>query len=120
MDHLMMMKRGVMLANYGHMPPFFLAIKLKTLIKMSMWCMCAFITVATAVLSSFWHHHGLYAFRTADLSSYPIKMYRSACRIASIPSLAQVSLATKVGNDCRGSLPTNIIQNPPMTELGIH
>jgi len=62
----MMMKKGVMLANYGLMPPFFLAIKLKTLIKMSGWCLCAFISVVMAALSLFWHHHGLYALRTAD------------------------------------------------------
>ncbi len=45
---------------------FFLAIKLKTLIEMSVWCLCAFISAVTAVLSSFRHHHGLYAIRTAD------------------------------------------------------
>ena len=66
MDHPMMMKRGVMSANYGLMPPFFFAIKLKTLIEMSVWCLCAFISVVMAVLSSFRHHHGLYALRTAD------------------------------------------------------
>ena len=66
MDHPMMMKRGVMSANYGLMPPFFFAIKLKTLIEMSIWCLCAFIIVVMAVLSSFRHHHGLYALQTAD------------------------------------------------------
>ena len=62
----MMMKRGVMSTSYELMPPFFLAIKLKTLRDMSVWCVCAFISVETAVLSSFRHHHGLYALRTAD------------------------------------------------------
>ena len=65
MDHPMMMKRGVMSANYGLMPPFFFAITLKTLIEMSVWCLCAFISVVMAVLSLFWHHHSLYALRTA-------------------------------------------------------
>jgi len=59
MDHPMMMKWGVMSANYGLMPPFFFAIKLKTIIKMSVWCLCAFISVVMAVLSLFQHHHGL-------------------------------------------------------------
>ena len=66
MDHPMMMMRGVMSAHYGLMLLYFLVIKLKTLIKMSVWRLCAFISVITAVLSSFWHHHGLYALRTAD------------------------------------------------------
>jgi len=44
----MMMKRGVMSANYGLMPPFLFAIKLKTLIDMSVWCLCAFISVVMA------------------------------------------------------------------------
>jgi hypothetical protein len=68
MDHPMMMKRGVMSANYGLMlmPPFFIAIKLKTIIEMSVWCLCAFISVVMAVLSLFRQHHGLYALRTAD------------------------------------------------------
>jgi hypothetical protein len=67
MDHPMMMKREVMSENYGLMPPFCLAIKLKTLIGMSVWCLSAFISVITAVLPLFWHHHGLYALRTADV-----------------------------------------------------
>ena len=39
-----------MSANYGLMLPFFLAIKLKTLIKKSVWCLCAFISVIMVVL----------------------------------------------------------------------
>jgi len=66
MHHPMMMKRGAMLANYGLMPPFFLAIKLKPLIEMSVWCLCVFISVVLEALSLFQHHHGLYAIRTAD------------------------------------------------------
>ncbi len=50
---------------WAHATVFF-AIKLKTIIKMSVWCLCAFISVVMAVLSSFRHHHGLYALRTAD------------------------------------------------------
>ncbi len=67
-DHPMMMKRGVTLMSesYELMPLFFLAIELKTLIEMSMWCVCAFISVVTAVLSLVRHHHGLYALRKAD------------------------------------------------------
>jgi len=65
MDHPMMIKRGVMSGNYGLMPPFFVAIKLKTLTEMSVWCLCAFISVVMAVLSLLWHHHGLNALRTA-------------------------------------------------------
>jgi hypothetical protein len=48
------------------MPLFVLAIKLKTLIEMSVWCLCASISAVTEVLSSLRHHHGLYAIRTAD------------------------------------------------------
>jgi hypothetical protein len=56
-----------MLESYGLMPPFILAIKLKTLIKTSTWCLYAFISVITAVFSLFCHHHdGQYALRTAD------------------------------------------------------
>jgi len=62
----MMMKRGVMSANYGLMPMFFLQLNSITIIEMSVWCLCAFISVVMAVLSSFRHHHGLYALRTAD------------------------------------------------------
>ena len=65
MDHPVMLKRGVMSSKNVLMPSFFFAIKLKTLIKMSVWCLCAFISVAMTVLSSCWHHHGLYALRTA-------------------------------------------------------
>ena len=45
---------------WAHATIFF-AIKLKTLIEMSAWCMCAFISVVMAVLFFFRHHHGLYA-----------------------------------------------------------
>jgi len=41
MDHPVMLKRGVMSAKNVLMPSFFFAIKLKTLIKMSVWCLCA-------------------------------------------------------------------------------
>ena len=50
----------------GLMPLFVLAIKLKTFVKMSVCCLCAFISVVMTALSLFWHHHGLYALRTAD------------------------------------------------------
>ena len=59
---------GEMGGNVGKLwaHAFFFAIKLKTIIEMSVWCLCAFISVAMAVLSLFRHHHGLYALRTAD------------------------------------------------------
>lgn len=59
-------KGGNVSKLWAHAPVFF-AIKLKTLIEMSVWCLCAFISVVMAVLSSFRHHHGLYALRTAGL-----------------------------------------------------
>jgi len=57
-------KGGNVGKSWAHATIFF-AIKLKTFIKMSVWCLCAFISVVMAVLSLFRHHHGLYALRTA-------------------------------------------------------
>jgi hypothetical protein len=45
---------------WAHATNFF-AIKLKTIIKMSVWWLCAFISVVMTVLFLFRHHHGLYA-----------------------------------------------------------
>jgi len=50
---------------WAHATVFF-CIKLKTIIEVSVLFLCAFISVVMAVLSSFRHHHGLYALRTAD------------------------------------------------------
>ncbi len=57
-------KGGNVCELWAHATVFF-AIKLKTLIEMSVWFLCAFISVVMAELSSFRHHHGLYALRTA-------------------------------------------------------
>jgi len=83
----MIMKRS---ASYER--HFFLAIELKTLIEMNVWCVCAFISVVTVVLSSFWHHHGLYALRKADFEL--ITHYNVLCVCVNSTSGGGRSLAT--------------------------
>jgi hypothetical protein len=43
-------ERGATVANYGLMPPFFSSIKLTILIKMSAWCLFAFISVIDSII----------------------------------------------------------------------
>ncbi len=54
-------EKGANKGVYGAYAAILFAIKLKTLIVMSAWCLYDFISAVMAVLSSFWHCHGQYA-----------------------------------------------------------
>ena len=69
--------KGTNKCVYGAYAAIFLAIKLKTLIVMSAWCLYDFISAVIAVLSLFWHCHGQYALPTtvlgAALQNFPLE-----------------------------------------------
>jgi len=61
-DPLRMMKRGVMSANYGLSRRFFCNFT-KVISRNECMVFVSFISVITAVVSLFRHHHGLYALK---------------------------------------------------------